>query len=133
MAKKKYQADPGGASLGAEVSTVNSYLYLTRPYPYNPDDVVRYGEPTWVFSATGGLSKEHKSLLENFMRDIQNKSGLILPDTIQAKTESPNVNAGMTYIPVLEYLDGLIRAALGMPSLIGASTTEGQTGSYSRS
>ena len=40
MAKKKYQPDPGGAPLGAEVSTVNSFLYLTRPYPYNPDDVI---------------------------------------------------------------------------------------------
>jgi phage gp29-like protein len=92
----------------------------------------RYGEPTWVFNATGGLSRENKSLLENFMRDIQSKSGLILPDTITAKPESPQATAGATYIPVLEYLDGLIRAALGMPSLIGASTTEGQTGSYAR-
>jgi hypothetical protein len=47
----------------------------------------RYGEPTWVFSATGGLSKEHKAVLESFMRDIRSKSGLILPDTIQAKPE----------------------------------------------
>ena len=314
MAKKKYQADPGGAPLGAEVSTVNSFLYLTRPYPYNPDDVVgkkgikkygemardeqikaalmakqyaviapgweiqparyekdsdktaaqeiadfitqnlndmdgsfnskliemltaliygysvaekifwlidygqfagkigikdlkfrnpegfdfhtdpfgnlypegvlqahrplpaekfliysyrkkfsniygdsdlrecykawwaksnlikfmmitleRYGEPTWVFSAAGGLSNEHRAVLENFMRDIQSKSGLILPDTITAKPESPQANADATYIPALEYLDGLIRAALGLPSLIGASTTEAQTGSYARS
>ena len=92
----------------------------------------RYGEPTWVFNATGGLSLENKALLENFMRDIKSKSGLILPDTITAKPESPQANAGSTYIPVLEYLDGLIRAALGLPSLIGASTTEGQTGSYAR-
>ena len=43
--KRKYKPDPhasnpGGAPLSAEVSTVNSYLYLTRPYPYNPDDIV---------------------------------------------------------------------------------------------
>jgi phage gp29-like protein len=93
----------------------------------------RYGEPTWVFSTAGGLTSEHRTVLENFMRDIQSKSGLILPDTITAKPESPQANAGATYIPVLEYLDGLIRAALGLPSLIGASTTEGQTGSYSQS
>ena len=44
MSKKKYKADPpsnpGGAPLFAEVNTVNSYLYLTRPYPYNPDAVI---------------------------------------------------------------------------------------------
>jgi hypothetical protein len=33
----------------------------------------------------------------------------------------------------LEYFDGLIRAALGMPNLIGASTTESTTGSLARS
>ncbi len=93
----------------------------------------RYGEPTWVFNAAGGLSMETKGLLENFMRDIQSKSGLILPDTITAKPESPGNDAGSTYIPVLEYLDGLIRGALGMPNLIGASTSETKTGSFARS
>ena len=67
------------------------------------------------------------------MRDIQSKSGLILPDTITAKPESPQADADTTYLPVLEYLDGLIRAALGMPSLLGASTTEPNTGSYAQS
>jgi phage gp29-like protein len=93
----------------------------------------RYGEPTWVFNASGGLSGETKSLLENFMRDIQSKSGLILPDTIQADPKSPATDAGRTYIPVLEYLDGLIRGALGLPSLIGASTSEKEVGSLARS
>jgi phage gp29-like protein len=93
----------------------------------------RYGEPTWVFNTAGGLTNEHRTVLENFMRDIQSKSGLILPDTITAKPESPGANADAIYIPVLEYLDGLIRAALGMPSLLGASTTEPNTGSYSQS
>ncbi len=93
----------------------------------------RYGEPTWVFNAAGGLSMETKGLLENFMRDIQSKSGLILPDTITADPKSPGNDAGRTYIPVLEYLDGLIRGALGMPNLIGASTSESQTGSFARS
>ena len=43
VASKKYNAAPSNrarAPLGTEVSTVNSYLYLTRPYPYNPDEVI---------------------------------------------------------------------------------------------
>lgn len=93
----------------------------------------RYGEPTWVFTAKGAQTKANVSTLENFMRDIQSKSGLILPDTIEAKPEYPAPQAGAAYLQILEYLDGLIRAALGMPSLIGASTTESQTGSLARS
>ncbi len=93
----------------------------------------RYGEPTWVFSVKGAQSRGNVATLEGFMRDIQSKSGLILPDTIEAKPEYPAPQAGAAYLQILEYLDGLIRAALGMPSLIGASTTESQTGSLARS
>ena len=93
----------------------------------------RYGEPTWVFNTTGELSNEHRRVLESFLHDLQSKSGLILPDTITAKPESPGTNAASQYIAVLEYLDGLIHAALGLPNLIGASTMEAAVGSYSRS
>ena len=49
--KRKYKAgqtpkapapktDSHGFPLFTEVSTVNAQLYLTRPYPYNPDDII---------------------------------------------------------------------------------------------
>lgn len=92
----------------------------------------RYGEPTWIFNVKGAIARGNIVSLENFMRDIQSKSGLILPDNIIATPQYPAPRSAEAYLPVLNYLDGLIRAALGMPSLIGPSTQEQQGGSYAR-
>jgi SPP1 gp7 family putative phage head morphogenesis protein len=92
----------------------------------------RYGEPTWIFNVKGAMHRGNINTLENFMKDIQSKSGLILPDNISAEPKHPAPEAAKNYIPILEYLDGLIRAALLMPSLIGPSSTEQKGGSYAR-
>lgn len=92
----------------------------------------RYGEPVWVFTVEGTTPKANLMTLENFMRDIQSKSGILLPANIKADPKHPAPEAGRGYIPVLEYLDGLIRSALQMPSLIGFSATQSHTGSLAR-
>lgn len=92
----------------------------------------RYGEPTWVFTTKGPIGLSNRIALENFMRDLQSKSGLIIPEGVTVKPEHPAPDVGRQFTDVLEYCDQLIRIALLVPGLLGFSS-EGSVGSYARS
>lgn len=97
----------------------------------------RFGQPTWVFTQEGAMPVDSRAQLLQFMTYLQSNSGIILPKSITAKPETPNVQRDL-FIGVLEYLDELIRVGLLMPGLIGFGTSRGGAGhgaggSYARS
>ena len=92
----------------------------------------RYGEPITVFKHKGRISTPTRLNLESFIKGLQSKSGMILPEEIQHFFESPKVNTNEAYIPALNLLDTHLRISILMPGLLGMSA-EKQVGSLARS
>ena len=92
----------------------------------------RYGEPIWVFTHEQKLDSTQVDVIKSFVKNLQSRSVITLPKSITADPKSPGERAGNAFVPVLNYLDTMIRIALLMPGLIGLSSVS-EVGSFARS
>lgn len=92
----------------------------------------RYGEPIWVFTHEGRITNTQRTQLENFIKNLQSKTGIIIPKFIQADPKTPPPRTGEAFIPAINLEDGQIRMGLLLPGLMGLSA-EQEVGSLARS
>lgn len=92
----------------------------------------RHGMPIPVFQSEGVLTAQQNAALQNFINNLQAKTGMIIPKGVTVKFEEPGRGAGESFVMCLNYLDRRIGTALMVPQLMGLSA-EGQTGSLARS
>lgn len=92
----------------------------------------RYGEPIWVFTHQGRLTTGQRADLERFLKNLQSKSGIIIPSFITADPKTPPPRTAEAFVPAINFEDGQIRMGLLMPGLMGMSA-EQTVGSLARS
>ena len=92
----------------------------------------RFGEPITDISHEGAITATQKANLEAFLKNIQNRSGLIHDTKIKLDFKYPSPRTSEAYIPAISLHDTHIRIAILMPGLMGLSA-EQATGSLARS
>lgn len=93
----------------------------------------RFGQPIPVAKLQQTLSEEDKTALLQIMQNIQSRTGLIIPATIDLTFESPGVGAHQAYPPIFSLLDAWIATGILVPQLLGMSSSKQETGSNARS
>jgi len=96
-----------------------------------PIALERYAEPIATATYKGIIDDDQRYDLEQFLKNLQTRSGIILPEAIVLQLLQPPQRAGEAFMPALDYYDQLIRVAIMMPGLMGLSG-EQQTGSFAR-
>jgi len=91
----------------------------------------RYGEPVAVATYEGVIDSAQRSDLETFLKNIQSRSGIILPKSITLEFKMPPPRAAEAFIPAINLYDQHMRIAILMPGLMGLSG-EQTTGSFAR-
>lgn len=91
----------------------------------------RYAEPIAVATYEGLLDQDQRDAIEVFLKNLQSRSGILLPKNITLKFEAPPPRAAEAFIPAINLYDQHMRIAVLMPGLIGLSG-EQQTGSFAR-
>jgi len=92
----------------------------------------RFGEPVADISHEGAIMATQRANLELFIKNVQNRSGLIHDAKIVIKFHYPSPRTSEAYIPAINLHDTHIRIAILMPGLMGLSA-EQATGSLARS
>jgi len=92
----------------------------------------RFGEPVADISHEGAITATQRTNLENFVKNVQNRSGLLHDKKIELKFHYPSPRTSEAYIPAINLHDTHIRIAILMPGLMGLSA-EQVTGSLARS
>lgn len=92
----------------------------------------RFGEPVADISHEGTITAAQKANLEAFIKNVQNRSGLIHDAKIKLDFKYPSPRTSEAYIPAINLHDTHIRIAILMPGLMGLSA-EQVTGSLARS
>ena len=114
-------------------SAFNAWWVKTNLFRVLPISMERFAEPIAIASFEGTeLQADQRSDLESFLKNLQSRSGIVLPKSIELKLMEPSKDVGSQYKIVLDYCDQLIRMAILMPSLMGMSS-EQQVGSLARS
>jgi len=96
-----------------------------------PVAIERYGEPIAVASYTGTITQEQRDAVNAFIRNLQSRSGILIPDNIKIDFRDPSTGTGEAFMPALNLCDQYLRVAVLMPGLLGLSA-EQQTGSFAR-
>lgn len=96
-----------------------------------PIALERYAEPVATATYKGIIDDTQRDELEKFLKNLQSRSGCVLPESIVLDFKMPPQRAGEAFIQPLNYYDQLIRVAIMMPGLMGLSG-EQQTGSFAR-
>ena len=91
----------------------------------------RYGEPVADISHEGAITTTQRTNLENFLKNVQSRSGLIHDAKIKLNFLSPTFRADM-FITAINLYDTHLRIAILMPGLMGMAA-EAQVGSLARS
>lgn len=91
----------------------------------------RYGEPVAVATYEGLLTLEQRADIESFLKNLQSRSGILLPKNITLEFKMPPPRAAEAFIPAVNLYDQHIRIAILMPGLMGLSG-EQATGSFAR-
>lgn len=91
----------------------------------------RYAEPIAVATYKGLISTEDHNTIDAFLKNLQSRSGVTLPENIAIDFKTPTPRSAEAFIPVLNQCDQAIRIGIMMPGLMGLSG-ESQTGSYAR-
>ena len=91
----------------------------------------RYGEPVANISHKGSITTTQRTALENFLKNVQGRSGLIHDENITLAFLSPTFRADM-FITAINLYDTHLRIAILMPGLMGMAA-EAQVGSLARS
>ena len=92
----------------------------------------RYGMPIPVAKTQQTLDDDVKAQLLQIMQNIQARTGIIIPSTIDLTFESPAPGAQAAYGPIFKQLDQWIAMAINVPSLIGAGGGKEDVGSNAR-
>ena len=92
----------------------------------------RFGEPVADISHEGAITATQRANLELFVKNVQNRSGLLHDKKIELKFHYPSPRTSEAYIPAINLHDTHIRIAILMPGLMGLSA-EQVTGSLARS
>jgi phage gp29-like protein len=79
----------------------------------------RYGQPIPVAKTQTTLADPDKAMLLQIMKNIQARTGIIIPATIDLTFESPGAGANLAFPPIFSQLDQWISTAILVPSLIG--------------
>lgn len=91
----------------------------------------RYGEPVANISHEGSITTAQRTALENFLKNVQGRSGLIHDAKITLAFLSPTFRADM-FVTAINLYDTHLRIAILMPGLMGMAA-EQQVGSLARS
>ena len=91
----------------------------------------RYGEPVANISHEGSITAAQRTALENFLKNVQGRSGLIHDAKITLAFLSPTFRADV-FITAINLYDTHLRIAILMPGLMGMAA-EQQVGSLARS
>ena len=91
----------------------------------------RFGEPIADISHEGTITTAQRADLENFLVNLQSRSGLIHDSKIKLDFQSPSFRVE-TFVQAINLYDTHLRIAILMPSLLGMSA-EKQGGSLARS
>lgn len=110
----------------------NSWWMKTNIMRFMFMSLERHGSPIIVFQGDSTLTEPQKTSMQTFINDLQQKSGIIVPKGITLDLKEPSHGAADAFIPVLKFLNDLIRIAILVPGLMGLSA-EQQTGSLARS
>jgi phage gp29-like protein len=93
----------------------------------------RYGHPIPVAKTTTTLGDADKALLLSMLQNLQARTALIIPATIELDFHQPDPRAAAQFIPALNKLDEWIAMAILMPNLIGMGGGATEEGSLARS
>lgn len=91
----------------------------------------RYAEPIAVATYEGLLDISQRDSIEQFLKNLQSRSGILIPKNVTLDFKAPPPRAGEAFIPVIRQLDDQLRIAVLMPGLMGLSG-EQQVGSLAR-
>lgn len=91
----------------------------------------RYAEPIAVATYKGLLDTNQRTDLEGFLKNLQSRSGILIPETVTLEFKAPPPRAAEAFIPSINLYDQHLRIAILMPGLIGLSG-EQQAGSFAR-
>lgn len=91
----------------------------------------RYAEPIAVATYEGLLDENQRNDLQAFLKNLQSRSGILVPKTVTLDFKAPPPRAAEAFIPSINLYDQYLRIAILMPGLIGLSG-EQQTGSFAR-
>ena len=91
----------------------------------------RYAEPIAVATYDGLLQDTERLAIETFLKNLQSRSGVLLPKNVTLKFEAPPPRAAEAFIPAINLYDQHMRIAVLMPGLLGLSG-ESQVGSFAR-
>ena len=91
----------------------------------------RYAEPIAVATYKGLLTASQRDDIDAFLKNLQSRSGILIPETVMIDFKAPPPRAAEAFIPALEFYNQQMRIAILMPGLIGLSG-EQQIGSFAR-
>lgn len=91
----------------------------------------RFGDPITIISHEGTITQPQREQLENFIKWMQVRSGLVLPDKVKVEFKTPDPQVTRAFVPAINLFDAHIRIGLLMTGLLGLSA-EQQTGSFAR-
>jgi hypothetical protein len=109
----------------------NSYWAKDNMLKLMAVSLERYAEPIAVATYKGLLDGDQRDDLQGFLKNLQSRSGIILPESVVLDFKSPPPRAAEAFIPAINLYDQHIRMAILMPGLIGLSG-EQTTGSFAR-
>jgi phage gp29-like protein len=93
----------------------------------------RYGQPIAVAKTSTTLNDSEKNVLLQMLKNLQSRSALVIPATIDLDFATPTPHVAEAFIPMLDKLDRWIAMAILMPSLLGMGGGADAVGSLARS
>lgn len=91
----------------------------------------RYGEPIGVVTHEGTLTAPQRAEIERFFKELQSRTGVILPKGVTLEFKNPPPRTAEAFVPAINLYDQHMRIAVLLPGLLGLSG-EQATGSFAR-